>query len=229
MYLILLLTHKNQTETSRSATKKKCSKSGGEKNERGDLRKEQLGSTLGFFGAGGHVEISGILNFWPFGVEQALLMLELETSITSGISMWSPSFEESWELIEEQLEIEGKTVVIISCFLLWVLCCCFLKCVVLLGCLVLVLPLLLVVGVGVVVVFVLPEGAIFLGTKRGKSFCWWVLVLKELVKVAINWHIQKLAKQEDWTFTRRQSNRVNNQPTKLGLHKLILLESAFLE
>lgn len=64
IFLNLVLTHtQNQTETSLSATKKKCSKSGGEKNESGDLRKEQLERTLGFFGAGGHVEISGILNF----------------------------------------------------------------------------------------------------------------------------------------------------------------------
>ena len=104
----------NQTETSLSAMKKKSSKSGGAKNDSGDLRKEQFESTLGFFGAGGHVEISGILNFWPFGVEQALL----ETSITSGISM-SLSFDESCELVEEQLG--GKTVAT-SCFLFTLFC-----------------------------------------------------------------------------------------------------------
>lgn len=58
----MIMNTQNQTETS-LREKKKSSKSGGVKNESGDLRKEQFESTLGFFGAGGHVEISGILNF----------------------------------------------------------------------------------------------------------------------------------------------------------------------
>lgn len=161
----------NQTETSRSATKKKCSKSGGTKNESGDLRKEQLERTLGFLGAGGHVEISGILNFWPFGVEHGLK----DTSMTSEPCM-STSFEESCELMEEQLE--GKTVGTrsVSCFLLLFVCCCccccfFLNCAVLLCCLVLLVVVVFVfeaVLVDVAAAVVLPEGAIFL-RQWGKS------------------------------------------------------------
>lgn len=121
MYVSCINTQ-NQTETSLSATKKKCSKSGGVKNESGDLRKEQFERTLGFFGAGGHVEISGILNFWPFGVEHTLS----DTSMISEpcVSM-STSLEESCELMEEQ--VEGNTVGTrtTSCFLLLVLWCCF--------------------------------------------------------------------------------------------------------
>lgn len=84
----MIMNTQNQTETSLRENIKKSSKSGGVKNESGDLRKEQFESTLGFFGAGGHVEISGILNFWPFGVEQQALLLG--TSITSQtfISFW---------------------------------------------------------------------------------------------------------------------------------------------
>ncbi|KAL4343124.1 hypothetical protein S83_034476 [Arachis hypogaea] len=66
--------------------KKKRSKSGGEKNESGDRRKEQFEDdeiTLCFFGAGGHVEISGILNFSPFGVEQQPPLTSSMTSSTS--------------------------------------------------------------------------------------------------------------------------------------------------
>lgn len=44
-------------------------KFGGAKKAKGDLPKEQLESILGFFGAGGHVEICGIRNFCPLGVE----------------------------------------------------------------------------------------------------------------------------------------------------------------
>lgn len=51
-----------QTEISRSAKKKKSSKSGGAKKAIGVLCKEQFETTLCFLGAGGHVEISGIRN-----------------------------------------------------------------------------------------------------------------------------------------------------------------------
>lgn len=99
-----------------------------------------------------------------------LLLLLFDTSITSEDSepCISTSFEESCELIEEQLE--GKIVGTISCFLLLfvlLLCCCFFfKFVVFLCCLVLLLVVVVfvfeVVLVDVVVaVVVLPEGAIF--------------------------------------------------------------------
>jgi len=53
------------------------SKSGGAKNDKGDLRKEQLESIiLGFFGAGGHVESCGIRNFCPLGVEHIATALK---------------------------------------------------------------------------------------------------------------------------------------------------------
>lgn len=162
--LLLTQTHKNQTETSGSVdTKKKWSKSGGTKNESGDLLKEQFETTLCFFGAGGHVEISGILNFWPFGVEHGLL--QLESSITSEISIFS-SLDKSFELFEIQLE--GKTFVIISCFLFFFMF-------VLLGCLVLVLLVVVFVVLEVLfVVVVLPEGAIFLRQQRGKKIWFWL-------------------------------------------------------
>lgn len=105
-------------------------------------------------------------------MEQALL----GTSITSGISI-SPSFEESWELIVEQ--IQGKTVVAmaISCFLLSVLFCfCFfLNCVLLLGVVVLCLVVLLLV------VVVLPEGAICLRIEIKEGKACGVFWLKEVV------------------------------------------------
>lgn len=179
----MLWTHKEkslkfQTETSRTATKKKCSKSGGVKNESGDLLKEQFESTLCFFGAGGHVEISGILNFCPFGVKQMLL----ETSITSEISI-SFSFEESCELLVKQqdFELTVADVAVKFVFFFWVVCFCFLKCVFLALVLLLVVILVVfVVDVDVVVgifvlevllllfVVVLPEGAIFFVTKKEK-------------------------------------------------------------
>lgn len=63
-----------------SATKKNSSKSGGAKKAIGLLlRKEQFELRIGllFFGAGGHVFISGIRNFFAFGVAH------LSLSITS--------------------------------------------------------------------------------------------------------------------------------------------------
>lgn len=52
------------------ATKKKSSNSGGAKKAMGDRRNEQSETALGFFGAGGHVRISGILCLSAFGVLQ---------------------------------------------------------------------------------------------------------------------------------------------------------------
>lgn len=52
------------------ATKKKSSNSGGAKKAMGDRRSEQSETALGFFGAGGHVKISGILCLSAFGVLQ---------------------------------------------------------------------------------------------------------------------------------------------------------------
>ncbi|KAK2967823.1 hypothetical protein RJ640_027717 [Escallonia rubra] len=65
-----LVTLIDQAGISPSANTKKSSKSGGAKKAIGLLRKEQLEATLLFFGAGGHVTISGILYFCAFGVEQ---------------------------------------------------------------------------------------------------------------------------------------------------------------
>ena len=57
-----------QTEMSGRAMKKKSSNSGGAKKAIGDRRKEQSEMGLCFFGPGGHVRISGILNLSAFGV-----------------------------------------------------------------------------------------------------------------------------------------------------------------
>jgi len=125
-----------QTEISRSAKKKKSSKSGGAKNAIGDLSNEQFETSFCFFGAGGHVEISGIRNLWAFGVQQPL----------EGIS--TPIFEKSPEVeveVEEELE-EGKFLDIAS----WLFLECgsrFLKWFDLLGCF--------------LVLLILPDGAIW--------------------------------------------------------------------
>ncbi|KAI4305087.1 hypothetical protein L6164_028476 [Bauhinia variegata] len=105
---------------SRRATKKKSSRSGGAKNEIGVLCKEQFGSTLGFFGAGGHVEISGIRNLSAFGVVQPLA----ETSIIS--ESMSPMFEESLGNFDEQLPdipLDDISWFLLCgfCFLKWVI------------------------------------------------------------------------------------------------------------
>ncbi|XLU45605.1 hypothetical protein S245_040419, partial [Arachis hypogaea] len=73
-----------QVDTFFSAVKKKSSISSGEvveaKSEIGDLFDENLGITLFFFGGGGQVKISGILNLFAFGVEQPLLLITSSTS-----------------------------------------------------------------------------------------------------------------------------------------------------
>ncbi|KAL3529888.1 hypothetical protein ACH5RR_009210 [Cinchona calisaya] len=72
--LTLSITVILQVDISRSATKKKRSKSGGAKKAIGVRRMdEKLVSTRLFFGAGGQVLISGIRNFSAFGVAQGLL------------------------------------------------------------------------------------------------------------------------------------------------------------
>ncbi|QHO48225.1 uncharacterized protein DS421_1g03730 [Arachis hypogaea] len=91
--------------------KKKRSKSGGEKNESGDLRKEQFEDdeiTLCFFGAGGHVEISGILNFSPFGVEQQppLTSSMTSSSSTSFLFLRCHEREARFGMKKEVVEIE---------------------------------------------------------------------------------------------------------------------------
>lgn len=120
--------------------------------------------------------------------------------MTSEEPCMSTSFEESCELMEEQLE--GKTVGTssVSCFLLLFVCCCFFffNCTVLLCCLVLLVVVVVVVFVfeavlvDVAAVVVLPEGAIFLRQRRQKLILEG-FGLKEVVKSGINWHVQKLA------------------------------------
>lgn len=69
-----------------NATKKKSSNSGGAKKAIGDRRNEQSETGLGFFGAGGHVRISGILCLSAFGVLQPPSMSE-QSSVN-----WTMSF-----------------------------------------------------------------------------------------------------------------------------------------
>ena len=136
---------RNQTEISRSATKKKSSKSGDAKNAIGVLF-NGLESTLGFFGAGGHVEISGIWNLWAFGVEQSLV----ESSDTS-----KSMFEDSlMELIVEHLVDISWFLTFLCCLLKWAL-------------LDFLLNLLLVAAV-------VPEGAIWDKDGTGSGDWWWI-------------------------------------------------------
>lgn len=100
--ILVFCKHACQTEISRSAKKKKSSKSGGAKNAIGDLCNEQFETSLCFLGAGGHVEISGIRNLWALGVQQPL-----EGTSTPSKSI-SPIFEQSSEVVVE--ELEGKFV-----------------------------------------------------------------------------------------------------------------------
>lgn len=149
MIIFIFYKHTCQTEISRSAKKKKSSKSGGAKNAIGDLCREQFETSLCFFGAGGHVEISGIRNLCAFGVQQPL-----EGISTTPSKSMSPIFEKSPELVvlEEQLE-EGKFLDIIASWCLIFLECAaslfFLK-LFLLGCFLL----------GLVLLLILPDGAI---------------------------------------------------------------------
>ena len=70
-----------QTEMSGTGkAQKKSSNSGGAKKAMGDRRNEQSEAGLGFFGAGGHVRISGILNLSAFGVLQPPSM-SVESSV----------------------------------------------------------------------------------------------------------------------------------------------------
>ena len=62
LYIYVKASTYHQTEISLSAKKKKSSKSGGAKKAIGVLCNEQLERALCFFGAGGHVSISGIRN-----------------------------------------------------------------------------------------------------------------------------------------------------------------------
>lgn len=147
MVFIFYNKHTCQTEISLSAKKKKSSKSGGAKKAIGDLCSEQFETTLCFLGAGGHVKISGILNLWAFGVEQPLD----EVSSTPSEFIWSSIFEKSLEpvvvVVVEELDLEGKFLDIAS----WFLRCTslFLK------------FFLLGFLVGLLVVVVLPDGAIW--------------------------------------------------------------------
>ena len=102
------------------------------------------------------------------------MLLLQTTSITSAepcmLLFTSFELEESCELMEEELQLEGKTVGTRTCsccflLLLFVLCCFFLKfvvvAVVLLCCLVLLVVVVVFEVVLVDAVVVLPEGALF--------------------------------------------------------------------
>jgi len=100
-----------QAETFLSAEKKNNSISGEAKNVTGDLFDEQLGitSALLFFGAGGHVSTSGILNLLAFGVAQTL---EQTPSLPSSSTFVKPC---SWEL-EEAVACSHGLVIDLCCF-----------------------------------------------------------------------------------------------------------------
>lgn len=107
------------------AKKKKSSISGGAKKAIGDRFVRQFGVTLLFFGAGGHVKISGILNLFPFGVQHPFLLLASSSSSSSSPSIlfevgdlsWASAspcclsynlFLVAWEAIEAEVEPSAK-------------------------------------------------------------------------------------------------------------------------
>jgi len=88
---------KLQAETFQSAEKKNNSISGEAKSATADLFDEQLGiaRVLLFFGAGGHVSTSGILNLLAFGVAQPLEQSSPLPSSAAFLIPWSWELEEA--------------------------------------------------------------------------------------------------------------------------------------
>lgn len=145
-----------QTEISRSAKKKKSSKSGGAKKAIGVLCKEQFETTdLCFLGAGGHVKISGIRNLWAFGVEQPL---EGSTSTVPSKSMSVIFGKSLMELVVE--ELGGDKLLDASWFL---------------ECTIFFLKWLLLLVFLVGLAFVWPEGAIWIRMRKASDLLYSVV------------------------------------------------------